>query len=632
MKLQLEVLKGAVEVSYNKDGYSSDIQTKVSFQNLTFIGGDPAVGATNYSQWVNTVRFNPTFVRSALVNLTSFVSDPVKRKNLKQQINSYILANSQENVKIDRAPLKLSWCNATNAPTPSTCEQLNKVVVGSPLHDDYSEMPYDCAEPCLSWDATNAFVLHDWSSDDVVSSVKTKIKKNKKREWPSKRASDSTTQSCFSPSFKCGTGNCLPGLDLLGIGLDAVTGRRKIIPVAKFTYVNNNSWTHPLTGQQYIFPDQVSVFDDVNQYTSNNIISSQQELADYYAGHFGIKIGVPGVFTFGFETQSSTAVFYSSEALLSITEEDLAFLSLIISSLTPSAALEHSVSKLPTQFHAASYAAFIETYGTHFIEQVTLGGKTVMTNAVDQSFYSYSTDQEMGVQANVMFDGFKAGGTVDSHSSQDFSQYDSSSFSQFNVLGGDDQYYTMSSSTSWSDWEQSLYCDPSTVSEEAQSIVDLVSSIDKTKADNLQQAIDIYLNAAGQKFARNAVGVANQPLTVASTITDSEDKSACAAGAVLLGTESYHKKHSHYYNLNPSRCTNYTWNQEAQQSGRVGPIFLDNCFKATSTTSKHYTGCPANTFATGFDYYKDAHKGVCSKPPILCCSLYFYANTSFTSS
>ena len=64
-------------------------------------------------------------------------------------------------------------------------------------------------------------------------------------EKKEKKGKRDTGAQCMSASFKCGEGMCLPGLDDLGIGFDAVFGRRKVVPVTKFTYKNGFTWQHP---------------------------------------------------------------------------------------------------------------------------------------------------------------------------------------------------------------------------------------------------------------------------------------------------------------------------------------------------------------------------------------------------
>ena len=59
-----------------------------------------------------------------------------------------------------------------------------------------------------------------------------------------------------------------------------------------------------------------------------------------------------------------------SQSLLLLTDEDMPFYEILISELQPSDELLASVAKLPLEYDAAAYALFVETYGTHFVEQV----------------------------------------------------------------------------------------------------------------------------------------------------------------------------------------------------------------------------------------------------------------------
>merc|ERR1712054_3483 len=124
---------------------------------------------------------------------------------------------------------------------------------------------------------------------------------------------------------------------------------------------------HPVTGMQYVIPDQATALDDVEDTTTTTVIRSSQELSDYYANRFGIGIGVPGLFSLSFGEQSSTHVFYGAQSLLLLTDEDMPFYEILISELQPSDELLASVAKLPLEYDAAAYALFVETYGTHFV-------------------------------------------------------------------------------------------------------------------------------------------------------------------------------------------------------------------------------------------------------------------------
>jgi hypothetical protein len=130
-------------------------------------------------------------------------------------------------------------------PSYFSCEQ---VVIGTHVNNGYSEMPYDCAAPCVSWNAAGAFDLHSWTPSTATQQDVPPIRplhKTNTRTSFSSSSSSSSSSSCMAASYMCGSVPCLPGLDSLGIGFDAVFGRKRVVAATKFTYLLNKTWAHP---------------------------------------------------------------------------------------------------------------------------------------------------------------------------------------------------------------------------------------------------------------------------------------------------------------------------------------------------------------------------------------------------
>ena len=154
-----------------------------------------------------------------------------------------------------------------------------------------------------------------------------------------------------------------------------------------------------------------------------------------------------------------------------------------------------------------------------------------------------------------------------------------------------------------------------------------MSAVDKTKGNLLNDFIAQYTSKAQQSFDKTALSLPSKAIPQYTLSVISSINLNCPNDTVLLGMDGYAKKHSSYYNLQPSHCAEFTWNQEALDSGLVGPVFIDpnQCVYATSTSSKEYSGCPPNMFAVGWSEYASAHGGTVAVEPILCCNMAYYA-------
>ena len=106
-------------------------------------------------------------------------------------------------------------------------------------------MPYDCASACVSWDAEDAFVIHDWASSSLSPSLSSSSFVRGSSILVSKPNSDVT--NCDNSPSMCGDGACILGVDSLGIGFDGVTGQVRPLQILNFTYSMNQKWINPGT-------------------------------------------------------------------------------------------------------------------------------------------------------------------------------------------------------------------------------------------------------------------------------------------------------------------------------------------------------------------------------------------------
>jgi len=64
----------------------------------------------------------------------------------------------------------------------------------------------------------------------------------------------------FNPSSQVGADcpNCLPGVELLGMGWDATTGLHRPLRIVEFTFNNDFKFKNPQSGEIFAVPDQAN--------------------------------------------------------------------------------------------------------------------------------------------------------------------------------------------------------------------------------------------------------------------------------------------------------------------------------------------------------------------------------------
>ena len=199
----------------------------------------------------------------------------------------------------------------------------------------------------------------------------------------------------------CGPYPCLPGIDGIGIGFDAVkgtsfgVGRR----VVRFNFTFGNTYTDPFGNRTvYGMPDHASVTTGSTQFMGHSVARSVSQYVSTQAEWAGVDTHFGPWFSASAETKETASQMGDS---LHIVIESRSKLTLYAATLdppmllTPDLQFEAVIDSLPSTYDAAAYGRVVQYYGTHYVAVAEFGGLSRMRTVATQSYYSTTSDSEL---------------------------------------------------------------------------------------------------------------------------------------------------------------------------------------------------------------------------------------------
>ena len=244
--------------------------------------------------------------------------------------------------------------------------------------------------------------------------------------------------------------------------------------VYALTYNQQKTFTNPYTNETYKVADQFAITQDMEsmEHIVEDISFNFSEVITTEVSRFNIGIGakiksknISAGVTFNHEMHKATEemsnsshVFAGSEKwwkIYDISAVDPSLVMAVDETLSMTlAALPKTISSDMDKLH---YAKFINTWGTHFVQQGSFGGRMVHNVYVDTDFYMKSSQSWVSNQINLNFhwDAFNVSGGGFSnksaiHMDQNYTQH-SSSYLFFE--GGEP---TLQTNTSLGPWANSV--------------------------------------------------------------------------------------------------------------------------------------------------------------------------------
>jgi len=189
-------------------------------------------------------------------------------------------------------------------------------------------------------------------------------------------------------------GTDILGQRSLGVGYDIFSGRQRL-PVIGLTNQEGQSVFNPFSGASESCADQVFVhFYDKAEYK----VGVYTALAEYVAAKVE-AVGINGaawdsvnnsIFAGSEEVAQAGAVLAGAEFLLAVAKFEISLYSAELyndsTSLTLHKYFQKAVESLPEQYDEQAYSNFIQSYGTHYVSYVVLGGRLSYEAAISANF------------------------------------------------------------------------------------------------------------------------------------------------------------------------------------------------------------------------------------------------------
>ncbi len=280
----------------------------------------------------------------------------------------------------------------------------------------------------------------------------------------------------------------IPGLGFAGVGFDIISGEA-LFPVAGLSFAQNKTWIS-LWGPPTVFsvPDQAKV--SVNPYSGVRTYTfrSEHEYSSHLARQAGVRDQDGPFFANSEEMTIARSMMNGGAASFSETEDSfsLSRLSLVPPAQLPlTSGFSSQLAALPAQYVPSAYAQFVQTFGTHVIMDVTVGGKASWQSSSQSKYSANYTDVVLHGNAEVAYEsGFKLGvGTAYNRNSSS-SSYSNSSQGQVSLVGGDP------TQTAFASWIVTVPLQPAPVQYLLAPITAFVQN--NTIAANLKQYLVAY--------------------------------------------------------------------------------------------------------------------------------------------
>eukprot|EP00750_Incisomonas_marina_P029375 INCI7169.5.p1 GENE.INCI7169.5~~INCI7169.5.p1 ORF type:complete len:463 (-),score=64.22 INCI7169.5:195-1583(-) len=314
-------------------------------------------------------------------------------------------------------------------------------------------------------------------------------------KWPWRDPSSPPSPPCYGVALY----ECLPGLEFVGIGFDAVVGSSDGVgrQVVNFSFDDAaaNTYKDPFGNVTvYNYPDQAHVSPRRAGKTEYNVFRSVNDYVSYQSTNANAHLKVGPWFSASVETKQANQIMKDgmhiiAEATLEIGVFDITLDT--FNELSPTDKFAKYVAQLPTQYDPAAYGQFVADWGTHYVSYATLGGRASMSSTIKTDYYGTKTDSDIQAQVAIQFGLFGGGGGGGSNSSQQDSQFTSNSHSETYSIGGDPAVRNFKDADQWNQWALSVETtSPVVTSYNIEMLHFLVN--DTARRANVLQAINEY--------------------------------------------------------------------------------------------------------------------------------------------
>ena len=293
---------------------------------------------------------------------------------------------------------------------------------------------------------------------------------------------------------------CLPGMDAVGVGFDAVTGTYSGNPVIALNYTDaDNVWPNPFdNGTSYSYADQATVRGHTEKNTAHTVYRSVTDYVTSQSNEAHASVSYGMFFKASVETKWASAHMSDSLSIVAVSEYEVGLYSVTLK--PPQLLQAHPdflkyVDMLPDTYDAAAYQNFITYYGTHYPFQVALGGRARMKTVVANAFSSTHSDSDITASLSASWGKLGGGGGGSSASNATSQAWQDSTTIATLTVGGDPAIDAFSTTTAngqgWANWVKSVeHGAPVVTSMQLEPVWSMVPA--GPKQDNVLKAVQAY--------------------------------------------------------------------------------------------------------------------------------------------
>lgn len=569
---------------------------------------------SDYEGWISTLQGNPYPTRYRLQEIIPYIEmiDQNKAQPYIDYIN-YLNQAVQANAVSSEGPIIMGWGVGSSPSTSHPFTEVSRL-----QHTDYvnggsglwiassnAQNIYRYGyTPAVNWGQTifSSMVYSGQKDNDMEMHEDTRMAKR----YNMPRIS-------FPRNGYCGLYSCLPGLDVIGVGYDAVLGSSRL-QVMDWTYTEEK--TVSINGEVFSVPDQVNYFS--NSTGSNTptvkVFSSAMDYASSQASDSGISAGHNIFFQMSRETSYTYSMFEGAQSILVLAEQRYPMFTLSLKYANGSLSFIDAIKNLPEEYDPIVYQQFIQFYGTHVVTMGEYGGKATLFSAVDQNYFLTNTQSSLESGAKIHFDDFTVGFQYGVNNSDTSASFAKESFGSMWFYGGSANVLTSIDTSDWNSWVKSTLDSPTQISRKLLPLSEFTYS--SKIAQNLERAVEEYALKATLETENTFQNKVDMDMMLASL----EFTQSSPTGYPVYGGSSTCLDHEDFcntvdcmYNHNQMYASKFYYNAGADYYNPpiVASLNLEPVY--ASFNSYNYATCPVNTWITTyFSQYWSYNTAFCS--------------------
>eukprot|EP00029_Vermamoeba_vermiformis_P000401 TRINITY_DN1045_c0_g3_i1.p1 TRINITY_DN1045_c0_g3~~TRINITY_DN1045_c0_g3_i1.p1 ORF type:complete len:894 (-),score=96.82 TRINITY_DN1045_c0_g3_i1:153-2834(-) len=587
---------GQYSRSQVSDSFTSNAQS-----NYVRSGGNPEIPEKDWRNWVKTVPTNPVVLKQKLVPVTEFIEDSSKRTLVEQALQSYSSAYKFP-PKDKKQTITAGYCNCQTLYGNSFKCSPGQVMASTTRQGSYTYGSITCCTPCPSWSQSSFGTVRTRIQEPSAKQAHLQQEKMRSHQLFEEKRRMINAAHRDSGLSKCGSHECLPGLDSFGVGFDGLTGDIKNIGFFDWTYQKGSTYTDPFDSSiTYSYPDQLSIQSTPVKNNAQNTFKSSQDYTRQLAQDVGLGFEFP-FFGLSAEAKFAESVFTGQQAVYVESKDEVGYYSLTLpppNQLTLSSVLRDAIAALPTRADYAAYGRFVNRFGTHFISKSLYGGRVKMNTYVDSQYAQKTSSSVLNLQVKTMLEAFKLDFAANVTSTSGFSDFASSSFSEVYLEGGNFEDFQIQD---YSQWLKSVHLAPIQISYSLASISSLISDTQKRS----------FMNSYMQYYYNQVIIPDPSPITFSSQNVAPRWSATCASSACFNALVSGVTTSRDYYYILPVYCSSLSY-KTTTSGTKYTPVNYE-CKQV------QLTECPSGQFIGSFTCQNDI-TGYYAVTPITCCKI-----------